>query len=83
MNTSTQPTPAQPRNAAELYSGQVLLRFDRTKHAYHVTENGSTRQVRSESAAQLYGNLFSRVQFDFVCPRVWRNGRWESSLRAQ
>ncbi len=47
MSTSTHAAPVEAQDAVVLYGGAVLLRFDRVRHHYFVTENGSTRRVPS------------------------------------
>jgi hypothetical protein len=37
--------------------------------------------ITDESAAAVYGELFARVVFDFVCVRVYRDGCWVSPWR--
>jgi hypothetical protein len=47
-----------------------------------VTHRHSLPTIRDENSAEVYGELLARVVFDFICVRVWRDGRWVSPLRA-
>ena len=45
-----------------------------------VTHRHSLPTIADENAAEVYSDLFARVEFDFICVRVWQ-GRWISPLR--
>jgi hypothetical protein len=46
-----------------------------------VTHRHGLPTITDATAAKVYGGLFERVAFDFICPRAWRHGRWVSLLR--
>jgi hypothetical protein len=46
-----------------------------------VTHRHALPVITDANAAEVYADTFSRVTFDFIRPRVWRNGRWVSLLR--
>jgi len=46
-----------------------------------VTRRHALSLITDANAGEVYGDLFSRVEFDFICPRIFRNGRWISPLR--
>ncbi len=46
-----------------------------------VTHRHSLPLITDENAAEVYGSLFAHTAFDFICARVWRDGRWISLVR--
>ncbi len=46
-----------------------------------VTHRHNAGLITDENAIEVYGALFTRVTFDFICARIWRDGRWVSLLR--
>ncbi len=46
-----------------------------------VTHRHNAGLITDAHASEVYGELFRRVEFDFICARVWRDGRWVSLLR--
>ncbi len=48
-----------------------------------VTHRHALPMITGANAADVYSALFSRVEFNFICPRVWRNKRWVSPLHEE
>jgi hypothetical protein len=46
-----------------------------------VTHRHSLPLITDTTAAKVYGDVFGRVTFDFICVRIRRTGRWISPLR--
>jgi hypothetical protein len=46
-----------------------------------VTHRRGFGPITDRNAAEIYGKLFAGTDFEFICPRIWCDGRWRSLLR--